>query len=94
MPTRNVNLSPKQARFIRQSVDQGGFRNASEVVRAGLRLLEQQRESEKLKLQLLRKMATQSFDEIDSGACEIVDLDDLDQFMERVSAKSGKSKTK
>src|SRR6185437_13748151 len=50
MPTRNVNLSEQQAKFIRKSVDQGRFRNSSEVVRAGLRLLEQQELQEKLKL--------------------------------------------
>ena len=88
MPTKNVNLSQQQARFVRESVNRGGFRNASEVVRAGLRLLEQQHQAEKLKLQALRKMLKEGFDDIDRGAYEVVDLDNLDQFMEKVSARS------
>ncbi len=40
MPTQNVNLADHHANFIRSSVDSGRYRNASEVVRAGLRLLE------------------------------------------------------
>ena len=42
MPTQNVNLQDHQADFIRERVRMGRFQNASEVVRAGLRLLEQQ----------------------------------------------------
>jgi len=39
MPT-SVALSPHFETFIRQQVDSGRFNNVSEVVRAGLRLLE------------------------------------------------------
>ena len=41
MPT-SVALSPHFETFIRQQVDSGRFNNVSEVVRAGLRLLEDQ----------------------------------------------------
>ena len=40
MPTRNVVLSEPQADLVRELVDSGRYQNASEVVRAGLRLLE------------------------------------------------------
>jgi antitoxin ParD1/3/4 len=39
MPT-SIALSPHFEDFIRQQVDSGRFNNVSEVVRAGLRLLE------------------------------------------------------
>ena len=40
MPTRNVVLSEPQANLVRELVDSGRYQNASEVIRAGLRLLE------------------------------------------------------
>ncbi len=41
MPTRNVNLTEHLDRFVDARVSSGRFSNASEVVREGLRLLEQ-----------------------------------------------------
>lgn len=40
MPTRNVVLSEPQADLVRELVDSGRYQNASAVIRAGLRLLE------------------------------------------------------
>lgn len=37
--TRNVSLTPENETFITEQVASGRFANASEVVRAGLRLL-------------------------------------------------------
>jgi antitoxin ParD1/3/4 len=36
----NVNLGPHFERFVQEKLQQGRYQNASEVVRAGLRLLE------------------------------------------------------
>ena len=41
MPTRNINLTDHFDKFIESSVESGRFSNASELVREGLRLLEQ-----------------------------------------------------
>ena len=41
MPTGNVNLTEHFDRFIEAGITSGRFSNASEVVREGLRLLEQ-----------------------------------------------------
>ncbi len=40
MPTRNVVLSEPQTDLVRELVESGRYQNASEVIRAGLRLLE------------------------------------------------------
>jgi antitoxin ParD1/3/4 len=53
MPT-SVALSAHFEHFIRDQVDSGRFNNASEVVRAGLRLLEDQQQQASLKLEALR----------------------------------------
>jgi antitoxin ParD1/3/4 len=39
--TMNVSLPPEQDRFVRTQVEGGRYRTASEVVREGLRLLEE-----------------------------------------------------
>ncbi|MDO9714069.1 type II toxin-antitoxin system ParD family antitoxin [Paracraurococcus lichenis] len=38
-PTRNFSLTPELDRYIREQVTSGHYSSASEVVRAGLRLL-------------------------------------------------------
>ncbi len=53
MPT-SVALSPHFEHFIREQVESGRYNNASEVVRAGLRLLEDQQQQASLKLDALR----------------------------------------
>jgi antitoxin ParD1/3/4 len=88
MPTQNVNLSEQQAAFIRKRIDEGHYRNASEVVRAALRLLAQREQEDELKLQTLRRMVTEGFDEIDRGEYELIDPADLDQYVERVAARA------
>jgi antitoxin ParD1/3/4 len=54
MPT-SVALSPHFETFIRQQVDSGRFNNVSEVVRAGLRLLEAREAEQAAKLHALRE---------------------------------------
>ena len=42
MPTRNVVLTDYQAEFVERLVSSGRYQNASEVLREGLRLVEDQ----------------------------------------------------
>jgi antitoxin ParD1/3/4 len=42
MPTRNMNLTGHYDQFVENEIAVGRYKNASEVLRAGLRLLEQQ----------------------------------------------------
>ncbi len=60
MPTRNVNLSSELDRFIATKVDKGLYANASEVMRAALRLLEREERENEQKVAILR-------DAIDAG---------------------------
>jgi antitoxin ParD1/3/4 len=88
MPSENVTLSDHQAEFIRQRVGEGRYRDVSDVVGAGLRLLEQREAQDRLKLEALRRIATDSFAEIDRGDFQIVDPDRLDEFLSAVDGKS------
>jgi antitoxin ParD1/3/4 len=67
----NVSLTPELAKFVEKEVESGLYQTASEVVRAGLRRLKEDRESrlpkvpktiEELEAQLL-----QSIDRLDRG---------------------------
>jgi len=67
MPTRNINLTDRFDQFISAEIAAGRYRNASEVMRAGLRLLEQQKREEREKLKLLRTLASEAFGQLDHG---------------------------
>lgn len=53
MPT-SVALSPHFESFVREQVESGRYNNVSEVVRAGLRLLEDSERQQALRLEALR----------------------------------------
>ncbi len=72
----SVSLGNYFAMFVEERIAQGRYKNASEVIRAGLRLLEEEERAEEAKLQALRA-AIQEGDE--SG--EAVDFN-LKSFLE------------
>jgi antitoxin ParD1/3/4 len=67
MPTRNVNLTDHDDSFIETSIATGRFSNASEAVRAGLRLLERQEAEDQAKLEWLRGTTQEAFAAFDRG---------------------------
>lgn len=67
MPTRNIDLSDHLDRFVAEQVEAGRYENASEVLRAGLRLLEREARAEERKLSLLRALAADGFRSLDQG---------------------------
>lgn len=67
MPTRNINLTEHDDQFIEEQVEAGKYQNASEVLKAGLRLLEQQTQTDEEKVALLRRLAAEGFDSFDQG---------------------------
>ena len=92
MPTRNVNLTEHFDRFIEAGIKTGRFSNASEVVREGLRPLEQREQEDKAKIEWLRAAAKEGFDSADHGDYVALkseeELDDfLDQIHQEVSAE-------
>ncbi len=99
MPTRNVNLTEHFDSFIETGITSGRFSNASEVVREGLRLLEQREQEDRAKIEWLRAAAREGFDAIDRGDYVTLnseeELDALfDQIHEEVSAELAAERTR
>jgi antitoxin ParD1/3/4 len=85
MPTRNVNLTEHFDRFIETGIKTGRFSNASEVVREGLRLLEQREQEDKAKLEWLRAAAKEGFDAARHGDyVALKSVEELDDFLDRI----------
>jgi len=67
MPTRNIVLTQHQSHFVEHLVASGKYQNASEVLRAGLRLLEQRAKEDSMRLEVLRQAIHVGIDDIESG---------------------------
>jgi antitoxin ParD1/3/4 len=67
MPTRNVVLTERQETLIEALVQSGRYQNASEVMREGLRLVENREVEEATKLETLRATAHLGVSALDRG---------------------------
>lgn len=67
MPTRNVVLTEHQHEFVDSLVETGRYQNASEVLREGLRLIEQRERLESAQIAALREAAAKGWADIDAG---------------------------
>ena len=67
MPTRNVVITERQASFVERMVIDGRYQNASEVLREGLRLVEQREAENAAKLKVLREAIQLGIDDIEAG---------------------------
>ena len=67
MPTRNVVLTEYQAELVERLVSSGRYQNASEVLREGLRLVENQEEEAKARLKALREAAREGIADVEAG---------------------------
>jgi len=88
MPTRNVVLTDRQDKLVDRLVGSGRYQNASEVLREGLRLVEQREAEDAAKLKALRKAAAAGFGALDRGEFKEFDsIDDLQSYLNAVAEK-------
>jgi antitoxin ParD1/3/4 len=88
MPTRNVVLTKRQEKLIATLVDSGRYQNASEVLREGLRLVEQREAEDASKLKALRDAARVGVAALDSGQFkEFENIEDLQAYLNELSEK-------
>ena len=67
MPTRNVVLTEQQTAMIERLVHSGRYQNASEVLRDGLRLVQQREAEDKARLVALREAARIGLEDFAAG---------------------------
>ncbi|MET4262015.1 antitoxin ParD1/3/4 [Bradyrhizobium sp. S3.12.5] len=89
MPTRNISLTDEQDAFVEKVVKTGEYQNASEAVRDALRVLQQRRREDALKLKALRVQIKAGLDALDRGDFVEVDDAELDDYLESLTAPSG-----
>ena len=86
MPTRNVVLTKRQEKLIDTLVGSGRYQNASEVLREGLRLVEQREAENAAKLKALREAIRAGLDELDRGEFEEFDsMEELEAYLNDLS---------
>ena len=83
MPT-SVSLGSHFEEFVNKQLESGRFNNVSEIVRAGLRLLEDEEKMRQLRHQELRSALQAGIDSEDAGSVE--------EVVARNRARRGKSK--
>ena len=90
MPTRNVVLSEHQHELVETLVHSGRYQNASEVLREGLRLIEERERIEGVKLKALRKAARQGWADVSAGRYADVANDQLEDFVRQLGRRAAR----
>ncbi|MDN6487122.1 type II toxin-antitoxin system ParD family antitoxin [Ancrocorticia populi] len=91
MPTRNVVLTSHQQEFIERLVTAGQYQNASEVMREGLRLVEEKEQEKRAKLAVLRQAAEIGWQDIESGRFTDVSAKELGSFIASIGEEVSRS---
>jgi antitoxin ParD1/3/4 len=88
MPIRislNVSLTPELEQFVQSRVASGLYQTASEVVREGLRLLEERERARESALEELRNKIRRGVEQADRG--ELLDGDSVFEEIRKLSAR-------
>jgi antitoxin ParD1/3/4 len=82
MPTRNINLTDQMDSYVDAKIQSGEYANASEVLRAGLRALEQAEREDLARLEALRSAVSAG------EASGIAEGDVLGEVRERIRRRA------
>jgi len=63
----NISLTPELERLVDEKVRSGRYASASEVIRAGLRLLEEREELKQQRLAEVRRKIDRGIEQLDRG---------------------------
>jgi antitoxin ParD1/3/4 len=83
--TINISLTPELGDFVSSKVASGRYQSASEVVRQGLRLLQDQEMTRQAQLQRLRNQIQVGLDQAKRG--ELLDGEEVFEALERSLAE-------
>jgi antitoxin ParD1/3/4 len=85
MPTLSVDLTDHWDKFVEAGVRSGRFGSASEVIREGLRLLEQREQENLARLEWLRAAARKGFEAFERGDyVTLRSIEEVEQFVEQI----------
>ena len=87
MATRNISLTPEQDAFIESVVEAGVYQNASEAVRDALRVLQQRRREDVLKLKALRLQIKAGAEAMARGDYTELDDTELEDFLDDLGSR-------
>jgi len=90
MPTRNINLTAAQDEFVQQLVEAGEYQNASEAIRDALRVLQQRRKEDSLRLKVLRAQIKAGTDALQRGDFAEVEDANLEAYLGRLTTPAAK----
>jgi len=90
MPTRNVVLTDHQHQVIETLVGSGRYQNASEVLRDGLRLVEQREAENAAKLNALREAAAVGWRDLEAGRYRDVSEDGVADYIAQCGERASK----
>lgn len=94
MPTRNINLTDHYHDFVEDQIRSGRFKNASEVLRAGLRLLEHETALQTNKLAILKKLADEGIHDLDQRrGTEMSSIEEVSDLISELGQKARKRAT-
>ena len=91
MPTRNVVQSERQQQLVESLVQSGRYQNASEVLREGLRLIEERERREEAKLKALRQATRQGWGDVSAGRYVDVADDGLEKFVGQLGRRAAQA---
>jgi len=81
----NVSLTPELEQFVQSRVASGRYQTASEVVREGLRLLEEREQARETALKELRAKIRRGIEQADRG--ELLDGDTVFEEIKQLSVR-------
>lgn len=84
----NVSLTPQLERLVHQKVKSGAYLSASEVVREGLRLLQERDAVREFRLAELRKEIQIGLDQLERGEGITMSADEIPQYMESLKKRA------
>lgn len=88
MPIRtslNVSLTPELEQFVQSRLASGRYQTASEVIREGLRLLEEREQAREAALEEIRAKIRRGAEQADRG--ELLDGDAVFEELRQLSAR-------
>ncbi len=85
MTTQHLELSENDSEFVGRCVPEGRYKDANEVVEAGLRLLEEREEEERLKLERFRAEVQKGTDDLENGRyIDVNGPEELEAFFDEI----------